>query len=69
MSYSDLTRINWDKIYADIRHKDTEHTDAQKKIDTALQGFDPKVLSRYLRVLISGSWKDSSGAYFDFLLQ
>jgi hypothetical protein len=70
MSYSDLTRVNWDKIYSDMRNsKGTEHTDAQKRVDTALQGFDPKVLSRYLRVLISGSWKDSSGAYFDLLLQ
>ena len=71
MSYTDLTRIHWDKIYSDFIHgkNGAEGNKEQKKVETALQGFDPKVLSRYLRVLITGTWKDSSGAYFDLLLQ
>ena len=71
MAYTDLTRLQWDKVYSDLLHgkAGTKGTNEQKKIETALQGFDPKVLSRYLRVLISGTWKDSSGAYFDLLLQ
>lgn len=73
MSYTDLTRIHWDKIYTEFIRSGKAGARANNgpptSTETALHGFDPTVLSRYLRVFISGTWKDSSGIYFDLLLQ
>jgi hypothetical protein len=73
MAYTDLTRIHWEKIYSELIRNAKAGAQAnstpQTSAATALQGFDPAVISRYLHVFVSSTWKDSSGIYFDLLLQ
>ena len=73
LGFTDLSRINWSKLIAQIIQKvqDAE-TKAGKPLDPSLEALkqvDTNFLTRYLRVFIDGSWKDANGVYFDLSLQ
>ena len=77
LSYANLARTNWQKMFADLEKTINEQAQAAAKAANKqpppsfdwIQGFDPSVISRYLHFSVGGGWKDSSGIYFDSYIQ
>jgi hypothetical protein len=68
LSATDLTQIPWDKVLARLQLQLTPSKPAsQAPPDT--HSIDPAVISRHLHVMVSGTWKDSGGVYFDSYIQ
>src|SRR5579864_4321075 len=77
LSYSDLARYNWAAMIDTIEKGMDERAETEARRDGKpvpapvhlLPGFDPAVISRYLHSSSGSAWKDSSGIYFDSVIQ
>lgn len=77
LSYSDLTRYNWAAIIDTIEKGMNERAEAEARRDgkpapvpvRLFPGFDPAIISRYLHFSSGSAWKDSTGIYFDSVIQ
>jgi len=77
LSYSDLARYNWAAIIDTIEKGMNERAEAEARRDGKpapapvhlFPGFDPGIISRYLHSSSGSAWKDSSGLYFDSVIQ
>ncbi len=77
LSYSDLARYNWAAIINTIEKGMNERAEAEARRDGKpapapvhlLPGFDPATISRYLHSSSGSAWKDSTGIYFDSVIQ
>jgi len=77
LSYSDLSRYNWGAIIDTIEKGMNEKAEAEARRNGkpvpapvhVFAGFDPATISRYLHSSSGSAWKDSSGIYFDSVIQ
>ncbi|MGH9731635.1 MAG: hypothetical protein ACRD4A_08030 [Candidatus Acidiferrales bacterium] len=77
LSYSDLARYNWAAIIDTIEKGMNERAEAEARRDgkpalapvRLFAGFDPATISRYLHSSSGSVWKDSTGIYFDSVIQ
>lgn len=77
LSYSDLARYNWAAIIDTIEKGMNERAEAEARRDGKpapapvhlFPGFDPATISKYLHSSSGSAWKDSSGIYFDSVIQ
>ena len=73
LGYSDISHAPWDKIVGGWVDKAEEAAKRSgKPADPSLEvlrKIAPSVLSNYLHVWFSGSWKEPNGVYFDFFMQ
>jgi len=77
LSYSDLARYNWAAIIDTIEKGMNERAETEARRDGKpapapvhlFPGFDPAIISRYLHSSSGSAWKDSSGLYFDSVIQ
>lgn len=77
LSYSDLARYNWAAIIDTIEKGMNERAEAEARRDGKsapapvhlFPGFDPAIISRYLRSSSGSAWKDTTGLYFDSVIQ
>lgn len=77
MAYANYTHYNWQKLFADTEKNLNEQMQKAARASNKtppppidlLGGTDLAALSHYLHFAISGSWKDSTGIYFDSYIQ
>ncbi|MGH9780680.1 MAG: hypothetical protein ACRD33_02570, partial [Candidatus Acidiferrales bacterium] len=77
LSYSDLAHYNWTAVIKSIEKGMNERAEAEarragKPAPAPVQlfpGFDPAIISRYLHSSSGSAWKDSTGIYFDSVIQ
>jgi hypothetical protein len=77
LSYTNYANYNWQKLFANLNKQINDQMRQTAQINKKpaptrveiFQGFDPTILSRYLRLSIGGAWKDSNGIYFDSYIQ
>ncbi len=77
LSYSDLAHYNWAAIIDTIEKGMNERAEAEarrngKPVPAPVHlfpGFDPATISRYLHSSSGSAWKDSTGIYFDSVIQ
>lgn len=77
LSYSDLTRYNWTAMINTIEKGMNERAEAEARRNGKpvpdpvhlFPGFDPATIARYLHSSSGSAWKDSSGIYFDSVIQ
>jgi hypothetical protein len=77
MNYSDLAHYNWAAIIDTIEKGMNERAEAEARRDGQpapapvhpFAGFDPAIISRYLHSSSGSVWKDSTGIYFDSVIQ
>ena len=77
LSYSDLTRYDWAAIINTVEKGMNERAEAEARRNGKpapapvhlFPGFDPATISRYLHSSSGSAWKDSSGIYFDSVIQ
>ncbi|MGB7022337.1 MAG: hypothetical protein WBD73_00930 [Candidatus Acidiferrales bacterium] len=77
LSYSDLARYNWEAILDTIEKGMNERAEAEARRDGKpapapvhlFPGFDRATISKYLHSSSGSAWKDSSGIYFDSVIQ
>lgn len=77
LSYSDLARYNWAAIINSIDKGMNERAEAEARREGKpapapvhlFAGFDPATISRYLHSSSGSAWKDSTGIYFDSVIQ
>lgn len=77
LSYSDLTRYNWTAMINTIEKGMNERAEAEARRNGKpapppvhlFPGFDPAIISIYLHSSSGSVWKDSSGIYFDSVIQ
>lgn len=76
LAYSDLTDFNWISLLNNIQKQIDQAQAAARKAGKPapppvdlFQGFDPKIISRYLHTSSGSAWKDSTGIYFESAIQ
>jgi|GEM_PF-6058563 len=77
MNYSDLAHYNWTAMINSIEKGMNERAEAEARRDGKpapapvhpFAGFDPAIISRYLHSSSGSVWKDSTGIYFDSVIQ
>lgn len=77
LSYSDLTRYNWIELLNTMEKEMNERAQAEarrsgKPVPAPVHlfpGFDPAIISKYLHYSSGSAWKDSTGIYFDSVIQ
>jgi hypothetical protein len=77
LSYTNYANYNWQKLLANLNKQINDQMRQTAEINKKpaptpveiFQGFNPTILSRYLRLSIGGAWKDSNGIYFDSYIQ
>lgn len=70
--YADLSRIPWDKLFAELDKdikQNLQKSDQTKDSTEWLKQIDPSVFSRYLHVSVGGWWKSPDGVYLDSYIQ
>jgi hypothetical protein len=72
LNASDIAAVPWDKVIANLQEQENEAAQQSKSAPlpdpSQLRAAAPAI-SRYLRMAVSGSWKDANGVYFDSYVQ
>ena len=76
LAYSNLADFNWTRMLTNLQNQISQAQAATRKAGEPapppvdlFQGFDPKIISKYLHTSRGSAWKNSTGIYFESAIQ